>query len=87
MKAIETRVKRLEAAQRPNEGQNSDDGSEALWRRLEAIEAHLLASGDDLQHKPTSSPAANAVRAIVRGEPENAADIIRDVIKDGHQRV
>lgn len=85
MGSIKTRVTRLEAARRLLTAEGHDSGSEALWGRLEAMEVHLLETGDDLVHKPTSSPAANAVRAFMRGEPETAAGIIRGVLKAGHQ--
>jgi len=85
MGSIKTRVTRLEVARRLLKGTEDDGGSEALWRRLEAVEAHLLETGDDLIHKPGSSPAINAVRAFMRGEPDIAADIIRGVLRAGHQ--
>lgn len=33
-------------------------------------------AGDDLAHKETDSAAVNAVRAMMRGEPERAREII-----------
>lgn len=79
MRPIKARLARLEDARRLSTAKDGDDGAQALWTRLEALEARLIASGDDLQPKAKDSAAVNAVRAMMRGDMEAAARLVRNL--------
>ncbi|MGJ3231729.1 MAG: hypothetical protein ACFE0P_08025 [Oceanicaulis sp.] len=81
MRFIETRVTRLENARALIEPADPALASADLWRRFEALEARLIAAGDDLQHKAKDSPATNAVRAMMRGDMEAAVITIHECVK------
>jgi hypothetical protein len=78
--SLRTRISRLESRRGgPTTEAEAAAAKEELLKRMERVEATLMASGD-FSHVPKASRFENFVRACLRGDGAAAAEILDSAI-------